>query len=106
MFLSFFFFRGLAGRLDLFLFLRPAGAERTPTAFFERKKFVWMAGLVAMARRVAVCLRGTAELLGCWTSSGAPCPWGAEPRAVGAAGRSCRDMAKGMIGSGSPELDT
>ena len=26
-------FRGLAGRLDLFLFLRPAGAERTP-AFF------------------------------------------------------------------------
>ena len=27
------FFRGLAGRLDLFLFLRPAGAERTPTAF-------------------------------------------------------------------------
>ena len=60
-----------------------------------------MAGLVAMARRVAVCLRGTAELLGCWTGSGAPCPWGAEPRAEGAAGRSCRDMAEGMIGSRS-----
>ena len=27
------FFCGLAGQLDLFL--RPAGAERTPTAFFE-----------------------------------------------------------------------
>ena len=52
------FFRGLAGRLDQFL--RPAGAERTPTALFEF--FVWTAELVAMARRVAVCLRGTAGL--------------------------------------------
>ena len=69
--------------------------------------FVWMAGLVAMARRVAVCLRlvGTAELLGCWTGSGAPCPWGAEPRAAGAAGQSCRDMAEGMIGSGSASAE-
>ena len=82
------FFRGLAGRLDLFL--RPAGAERTPTAFLEFVVFfVWIAGLVAMTRRVAVCLQGTAELLSCWTGSGAPCPLGAEPSAAGAAGRSC-----------------
>ena len=53
------FFRGLAGQLDLFL--RPAGAEQTPTAFFEF--FVWMAELVAMASGKSVCLRGTAELL-------------------------------------------
>ena len=69
------FFRGLAGRLDLFLFLRPAAADTDGI-------FVWMAELVAMARRVAVCLRGTAELLNCWTGNGAPYPWGAELHAA------------------------
>ena len=68
-----------------------------------------MAGLVAMARRVAVCLRGTAELLSCWAAGLA-----VERRVRGVLSRRglrglldgpARDMAEGMIDSRSASAE-